>query len=278
MKAVYNLLYPIAMCLSRIKAGHRLRLSNARPETGKVLVIYAANHTNMYDGPLFLRAVGRHCRPLYGKQPLYLVDGLYLKMLGVIWVDRASREGRSSVKQALIDALRRGYSIQWFPEATWNMTDNLPMLPMRWGIIDVAQQSGALIVPLALDYEGNARTCNVRFGQPIDSTGVDRAEGIRQLRDSLATLRWEQWSERGVHSRAELDVEGERRRIFHAVEEYPPLEYEVEMKYVFNLFPSAPDLFLVPNGRTAFLFNKRLRGAPKAFPHGEGGICGANDG
>ena len=60
---------------------------------------------------------------------------------------------RSDAKAKILFYLRHGQSILWFPEGTWNLTDNLLMLPMRWGIIETADKAQAQIVPMAIQYD-----------------------------------------------------------------------------------------------------------------------------
>lgn len=48
-----------------------------------------------------------------------------------------------------------------FPEGTWNLTENLLMLPMKWGIIDIAKETGAQIIPTALEYDREQKKCFV---------------------------------------------------------------------------------------------------------------------
>ncbi len=58
-------------------------------------------------------------------------------------MDRGNKQSTKYTKESLIKLLKQGKSILWFPEGTWNMTDNLLMLPMRWGIIEVSQRADA---------------------------------------------------------------------------------------------------------------------------------------
>lgn len=70
-------------------------------------------------------------------------------------------------KDALNACLRKGQSILWFPEGTWNLTPSQLMMPMKWGIIDVAKETGAQIIPTVLEYSREQKKCFVRFGKPM---------------------------------------------------------------------------------------------------------------
>ena len=114
------------------------------------------------------------------------------------------------------------------------MSDNLLMLPMKWGIIDVAKQTEAKIIPMVLDYNGQDKVCKAVFGNEILTEGAEKSVAIRNLRDEMATIRWNLWEENGLVSRKNIDVEHERKLILDYVDEYPPLDLEYEMSVVFH--------------------------------------------
>ena len=43
------------------------------------------------------------------------------------------------------------------------MTENLPMLPMKWGIIEVAREAGANILPAFLSYDNEKESDKVKL-------------------------------------------------------------------------------------------------------------------
>lgn len=131
--------------------------------------------------------------------------------------------------------MRRGCNILCFPEATWNLTVNLLMLPMRWGIIDVACRSRAQIIPMALEYDRSERVCRVKFGSPIAGEElINKAEGIRLLRDELATLRWELMSYNAVLHRKQIDIGQLRAEVENAIADYPPIDWEYEVACIYQ--------------------------------------------
>ena len=143
------------------------------------------------------------------------------------------------------------------------------MLPMKWGIIDVAAQAGAQIVPTVLDYDRKAMRCCVSFGTPIapDET-TDKAEAIRELRDAMATLRWELWEKQTPLKRDELDRVSLKEGIFVALKEYPPLDWDYEQTVIFQSYTSPQEAFahlehLNPCRENAFLWSKRYYNAGK---------------
>ncbi len=259
-------IYPISMLLSKTKVNYKLKIENAYTVIENKPIIFACNHSAFPDIPLALRAVQKHCYTLIGKQNLAFADKVFFFLSGAIWVDRKSKEDTTFTKNCLIEYLKMGKSILWFPEATWNLTDNLLMLPMRWGIIEVARQANAQIIPMSLEYNRGINECRVRFGDTLDSQSFQSKEqGIECLRNSLATLRWDAISN-NKETRENICIEEEQNELFQAVLDYPPLDWNYEKSCIYNL-PNIIDSEVVfshlkeltPNKNNAFLFDKRLK-------------------
>lgn len=228
-------LYPLLMFLTKAKVKYKVEVVNTCKPLPDKPVIYAANHSAFCDIPIALQAIGRHVYPLVGKQNLGILDKIFFALNGAIWVDRQSRESRAEVKVLLAKYLHEGCSILWFPEATWNLTANLLMLPMRWGIIEVARQSGAQIIPLALQYDRSNRLCRVKLGVPITERDLaDNAEGIRLLRDELATLRWDLMCDNDVLQRKYIDTGQLRAEVERAIAEYTSIDWEYETACIYQ--------------------------------------------
>lgn len=81
------------------------------------------------------------------------LTGFMLEKLLVNYLDTNDKEDRKVVKHQMIKDLKNGANIMWFPEGTWNISPNLLVLPMRYGIIEVALEANAPIVPIALEYD-----------------------------------------------------------------------------------------------------------------------------
>lgn len=261
-----SILYPITMLLSRTKVKYKINIENSYKSVQDKPIIFACTHSAFPDIPIALRAVKQHCYTLIGKQNLAFADKVFFFLSGAIWVDRKSKESSAYCKEQITAYLKKGESILWFPEATWNLTDNLLMLPMRWGIIEVAQKSGAQIVPMALDYEREQNTCRVCFGQTLDAeTFISKQQGIDILRDEMATLRWEFISCRRAN-RKNIDIKNGRKALLQAVYDYPPLDWDYEKSCIYHI-PNETDNktafahldTICPTMQNAFLLNKRLK-------------------
>lgn len=226
-------------------------------------VIYAVNHFCFADTPIMGRITPKRSYILLGKQRLGFSDWLYFMLNGVIFVDRKDKEDMAASKLAMSTYLNKGRSIVMFPEGTWNLTENQLMLPMKWGIIDIAKETGAQIIPTVHEYDREQKKCFVRFDTPMTfSPEESKADAIAALRDALATMRWEFWERNGTFSRADLDMDVERKKLFYSVEEYPPIDWEYESSCIYHLHTSTEDAFahltqLAPRKENAFLFMRR---------------------
>lgn len=134
---------------------------------------------------------------------------------------------------------------------------------MKWGIIDIAKETGAQIIPTALEYDREKKRCFVRFGAPMLFSPEDsKTAAIAALRDALATMRWEFWERNGTFSRKELGMDAERKKLFYSVEEYPPIDWEYERSCIYQPHTEPEDVFshldkLIPCKENAFLFRKQ---------------------
>ena len=167
---------------------------------------------------------------------LYLIDRIFFNLLGAIWVDRKNKKETAEVKNKILRYLNRGQSVLWFPEGTWNLTENMLMLPMRWGIIEVAHKAGGQIVPMAIRYDRKNKKCQVKFSLPLyGEQSADSRNGIQELRDVMAALRWklmEEYSEVAERKNMHLsDFEKEKEEI---IREYPPLDWEYEESVIYE--------------------------------------------
>ena len=226
-------------------------------------VIYAVNHFCFADGPIMGRITPKRSYLFAGKQTLGFSHCLYFILNGVIFVDRKDKEDMAASKLAMSAYLNKGRSIIVFPEGTWNLTENQLMLPMKYGIIDVAQKTGAQIIPTILEYDRKQKKCFVRFEAPLVFSEEDsKAEAITVLRDIMATVRWEFWERKGIFNRAELDIEDERKKLCYSLEEWPNADWEYESSCIFTPHTEPKDAFahldrLIPCKANAFLFRKQ---------------------
>lgn len=107
------------------------------------------------------------------------------------------------------------------------------MLPLYWGIIDIAGETNRPIIPLVLEYR--ERDCYAKFGTPIYVAQADpKRDKIRELSEKMATLKWELWELFPMTSRQELDESEWEREKQRRLAEYPKLDYDYEKSVILN--------------------------------------------
>lgn len=228
-------LHPLLVALAKSKIKYNIEpLNDFHALPGKP-IIFAGNHSMPFDFPILTKVTKRRSYVFVGRQNLPLVDQIFFALNGVIYADRKNKQEMADAKRTLLKYLSLGQSVAWFPEGTWNLTPNLLMLPMKWGIIEVTRQADAQIIALALDYDRGKNLCRVKFAPPITGDDIkDNSTGIRLLRDTMATLRWEMMEDRPTLSRAETDPDELKSEVEAAIGEYPTLDWEYECSCIYE--------------------------------------------
>lgn len=217
----------------RKRLHQELHVLNAHPTYTGRNVLYAVNHSCKYDFPIVSEVIGTHTCVLAGKQKLRLVDYIGFILNGVVWVDRDSRKSKKQAFQKMLSCLKKGLNMCIFPEATWNLTPSSPMLPMYWGIVDLAKQSGCPIVPLVLEFRENE--CYAMFGEPIYCSPEDgKQEKFEELTEIMATLKWDIWEMFPRVNRNDIRMDEWDEVVKERILAYPVGDFEAEKRFIRN--------------------------------------------
>lgn len=182
------------------------RESTARP------IIFAITHVGKFDIEVISEAVRDHYYLLSGDYEHIQggVDEPFLNLNGVFYFNETEQEDRKAVTEKMISLLQQGGNLMYFPEGTWNLSPNLPVLPCYWGIVEIARKGNAVIVPIAAEQYGKHFDINIgenfhmeRYGSSVE----EKSKAIAALRDVLATLKWEIWERHPVSRKDILDNE-----------------------------------------------------------------------
>ena len=233
-------------------------------------VIFAVTHIGKFDIEVVSEAIKEHYYLLSGDYEHIqgIIDSPFLAMNGVIYFNEKDKNDRKQVSSKMIDHLNDGGNLMYFIEGTWNITPNLPMLPCYWGIVDIAKKGNAIIVPVACEQYG--KHFKVNIGENFDMLNYgnnveDKSIAINDLRDTLATLKWEIWESEDILIRSELKGDEWEKYVADRFKEWPYFNEEYIDGLVYkpkNVTKRdevyAPIKKLVPNKNNAFLFNKRL--------------------
>lgn len=235
--------------------------------------IYAVNHSNFHDVPTMTELSDEHFFLLAGVQNLRLVDKIGFFLLGSIYVDRKNKTSKNSVKDTMIDLANKGNHLLIFPEGTWNVTANKLVLPLNWGIIDIARVTGAKIKPINLEYFDGK--CVVNVGDDIVvSKDDDKKEKIDELEETMATLKWDTLEGRGIFTRTSITEKDFASYTTDRFEEYKSLNPEEEKSVIRKVYDTEEDVFkffedIELNGDNAFLAKSQSRYLEKYSSEGK---------
>ena len=224
------LFHKVLKCIIRTQRKHKFVFLNNHPDIPGNC-IYALNHSCKWDAQYMMELGKGRCFILAGKQRLLLLDRIVFCLNGTVWVDRKDKSSKASSKGKMETVLRKGNSLCIFPEGTWNLRPSLPVLPLYWGIVDVAKSSGVPVVPMCFEYR--ERECFVKYGEAFTvSAKEDKAEVIGKLRDTFATLKWDIWEGFSTEDRKDIPEEYWEKEIERRLKEYKKLDYAYEMSCI----------------------------------------------
>jgi 1-acyl-sn-glycerol-3-phosphate acyltransferase len=109
--------------------------------------IFVANHISYLDAAIIVKAVRQPVRPL-GKSEMTKVPVFgFIYRNAIVTVDRSSTANRARSVRLLKSVLRKGISIFFFPEGTFNMTDQ-PLKNFYDGAFRLAIETQTAIKPI----------------------------------------------------------------------------------------------------------------------------------
>ena len=105
------------------------------------------------------------------------------------------------------------------------------MLPMYWGVIDLAKQSGCPIIPLVLELRDNA--CYAKFGDLLYCSPQDeKKDRFAKLEEAMATIKWEIWESFPIVERGSINADERSTEVRKRLLEYPILNYDYEKQFI----------------------------------------------
>lgn len=234
-------------------------------------VIFALTHIGKFDIEVSALPLKEHFYVLTGDYEHLqgLVDGKFIMLNGALFFNERVKEDRKAISNKMIEHLKQGGNLMYFPEGAWNLKPAIPMLPCYWGIVEIAQKSNAIIIPVAVEQYGKRFKINIGANFDVQNYGSDNYEksrAITDLRDTLATLKYEIWESEQPLNRNKLQGDEWDNYIKERLSEWPyfSVKYIDDLTYQPKNITSFNDAFshltsINPTMQNAFLFNKRLK-------------------
>ncbi len=155
--------------------------------------IFASTHAFADDALGAFNILGRNAYAIIGSHQTLEInrDAYLLWMSGSIFVDVLDKESRKGVVPKAKRVLDAGGNILIFPEGCWNTSESKVVGHIFRGAIDMADLSGAEIVPIGSYRDDVKNEVLVKMGKPFSVKDFDSLEDARRhLRNELATLKW----------------------------------------------------------------------------------------
>lgn len=183
-----SLLYRVAMWIIRTGlrfGGIPVEVSGLERVPPGRSVIFLCNHVSNLDPPVVLPVLPGRCSVLLKKELMNIpILGRAMRMAQFVPVERGSRRDAAQASVvAAADALKAGLNMLVFPEGTRSLDGRL--MPFKKGPFFLAQQTGALMVPVAIS--GTERM--MRKGSSWVTPGVARVQILEPINPEDYTSR-----------------------------------------------------------------------------------------
>jgi lysophospholipid acyltransferase (LPLAT)-like uncharacterized protein len=265
--AIHPLLLSIIKLRNKSNGFNITKLCDDRIPTEKPK-IFCITHIGKFDIEVVSEAIEDHYYLLSGdfENIRGTIEEKFLGFNGVIYVREDDKEDRKQSKEKMINTLKNGGNLMYFPEGTWNLSPNLPVLQCPYGIIDVAMKSGATIIPVAIEEYEKDFICAIGENFDVDTyTEDDKITALNDLKDKLATLKLKIWESVPINCRKELKENEFQEFIDERLKEWPNFSLEEFYDRVFkpknlaeykDVFKFLKDIEL--NTENAFLAKSKL--------------------
>lgn len=220
---IKELIHPLLMKVLTSKVTGELKVEGSLPEEGNYLIV--ANHMCIEDIPTLAQALNKHFYLLVSDEDKGTIDGLGLELNGVIWVHRTDKESRQNASKDIVEVLKNGKNFAMYPEATWNLSPNLLILPMNYGCIRIALEANVPIVPVVSFFDSDSR--HTIIGEKFYPSN-DLTTSISDLRDVMATMVFNEIEQRYKNNKENSNVYSD---IIDGVEYYYEKREDIDRDY-----------------------------------------------
>ena len=190
-----HLLIKLILKLDELMSKEKIVIINdARTKENNLPKIYACTHIGGNDIQRTFQIINAPAYLMLGDPGILYKMPIYcgLKLNGVIPLETKNKQDRRIAYNRAIELLKNGGNLLIYPEGAWNVTPNEMVMKTFTGTVRMAKETGVEIVPIAVEQYNNIFYFNIGKNYTIDkNTNVTDAELNADLRDKLATLKWE---------------------------------------------------------------------------------------
>lgn len=216
------------LSVQRMINGQKVEFINERFEETDRPIIYVISHIGKWDFEIINERIKKHFyvmasdfMNMYGN-----INGIFMEGNGVIFVDIDDLEDRKNSEKMMKKVLDYTNMVI-LPEGTWNLSENEIIRDTHLGAVSAALEKNAIIIPISLEQYNKRFVVNV--GKNYDPVIVSqkylegsyhdlddnnekekllklkiKLEANMELRDILATLKYEIWENEPITKREEI--------------------------------------------------------------------------
>ena len=231
-------IHPVFRRLLHMKSiicGLSYEIISEQPKVNKnEAVIYAISHIGKYDYEMLVEAYDFFAYTLAGDWKLMYgeLDDYFLRFNGTCYVDTEDKEDRLNSYKFIKKALKNGISMLIFPEGIWNLSESLPILKLYSGCALAAYECNVPIIPIAIEQYNKHFVINI--GKKMYLTSNQTLQNNIELRDTLATLKWEIWEKQPLSKRADIQSIYYKEFIRKRLAEWPHFDIETIKNRVYK--------------------------------------------
>jgi hypothetical protein len=233
---VRKFIFPFMRAIALLISPYKLHIIKKAKIPKGTPIIYASTHGFKDDVAIAVILANNPFYILFGnlKQFFNTLEGFLAWLNGAIVFDRGDKVSRKMSLTKMQRTIELGANIFICPEGTWNLTDSLLVMKLYSGVYELAKSTGALVVPIITHIEG--KVCYAVLDDSFDIAVYEKEEGIRILRDKMATAKYELMEAYSNFSRDELEAGGKSLRtaweehketLIRQVKYYHPMEHEI---------------------------------------------------
>lgn len=206
-KKIHNILL-LLVKIDRILSKEELYIiGDKRLKKRNVPRIYACTHIGGNDAQRTFEAIEEHAylfiadlREMYRD-----LTGKLLFLNGAVCLETNNKEDRHIAYERALEVLSTNTNLLIYPEGCWNLTENFLTLPLYTGTVKMAYETGADIIPVAIEQYNNQFFVNIGHNIIWQSKYSKDIIGMNELlRNRLATLKYEIFETKGIYSRSTI--------------------------------------------------------------------------
>lgn len=183
-------------------------IGDMRKEDSEKPKIFACTHIGGNDIQRTFQVINEPAYLMLGDPGILYKKLIYLglKLNGVIPLETSDREDRKIAFNRAIELLENGGNLLIYPEGAWNVSPNLLVMKIFTGTVRIAQQTGAEIIPIAVEQYGNEFYFNIGRNYSIPKDTQKSVQELNdELRDKLVSLKWDIISMQPTLKREEIE-------------------------------------------------------------------------